>query len=1101
MREKGVGGFFLCPRQGLTVPYLSEVWFDKVRVALDEARENGMDVWLYDEYPYPSGIAGGEVTLLHPEAKHQTLEHRSMRASGGETLRMELPWARVISARAVPLDSSGRKLWEAAVEIRSFIGNHQADPVFQKTGLTAYNQKRFFTYRTVFRLQWAVPPGEWEVHVFLEREIDDFKYYGTFVDPCNKEAMATFIRLTHERYKSEVGEYFGTVIKGMFTDEIGLLGNVPWSPQVAEFFEARCGYALTDVLPALVDEAAPNAAKHRYDYFQTVHLLLRESYHKQVHDWCEANGLQYVAEVPAMRMTTQLFSHVVGGDSAHEKLGRSLEWVLDRYAGRMRDNPKMVSSLARQLGRERNLIECFHSVGWSMTLQDARWMIDRMAALGTNFYNFHAFYYTMDAMAKHDAPPSQFFQNPYWSHFRALADYTSRISYVMSEGRAHIRMAIVDPATSLWTHLGNPLHGYGYCGVTEAEEARLERLKQDWSALAKRLLQERMDYDHLDSELLAEADISGGTVKLGQAEYELLILPPMTNLEAKAWAKLQQFMQEGGTVISFGLLPYEPIEPGSPAEAELLQVFGAARQEQLDYWREAEAALALKEAYGRRGRQAGATAAQAGGAGASSAAVATASAPLLRQGSPAGAYFIARDGAAHVDTALDELVRLLNELAPAAVRLETASRSFLMQTRWLAENKAAVFISNQEGGSHDVLIRIDPRLLGAQAAGKHGEEKRIESIRRLDLETGLARPLAARHHDGEWRLDLAFSGYESHCIEITLQDEAAPDESVRASDMRPVADWSKPHRFPVTPAGPWLLEAAEPNIIRFETFRLAMEQLSPEMFTVQAKTFIDQCADLKEQVTYPLRFDQIFGTPMNLSFRYPVSCTYAAAFTVDALPQKCQLMMDRSAVSGVWLMYVNGQVISRDDFRQEMVYDPANLACDITKLLQTGCNELRIEVEVQHDWDGVTDPIYLRGDFGVAFDADRRPVMTEPPSAAGTVTMEPCEGYPYYAGQLTYRKALLLEQLPESDVFELDLSEWPLHDCIEVAVNGHSLGVRPWSPYRWEGASALLRPGSNDVEVRVTNTLIGLIEGKYFDYQAHTVIPVEHAEGRLKPGQ
>ncbi|WKL03576.1 hypothetical protein Q0F98_08800 [Paenibacillus amylolyticus] len=86
-----------------------------------------------------------------------------------------------------------------------------------------------------------------------------------------------------------------------------------------------------------------------------------------------------------------MFSHMPGGDSAHEKIGRSLSWILERYGQKMRDNPKMVSSLARQLGRSCNLIECFHSVGWSMTLQDAKWMIDRMAAMGTNFYNFHAF--------------------------------------------------------------------------------------------------------------------------------------------------------------------------------------------------------------------------------------------------------------------------------------------------------------------------------------------------------------------------------------------------------------------------------------------------------------------------------------------------------------------------------------------------------------------------------------------------------------------------------------------------------------------------------------------------------------------------------------
>lgn len=37
MAAQGVGGFFICPRQGLQIPYLSEAWFDKVRIAVEAA--------------------------------------------------------------------------------------------------------------------------------------------------------------------------------------------------------------------------------------------------------------------------------------------------------------------------------------------------------------------------------------------------------------------------------------------------------------------------------------------------------------------------------------------------------------------------------------------------------------------------------------------------------------------------------------------------------------------------------------------------------------------------------------------------------------------------------------------------------------------------------------------------------------------------------------------------------------------------------------------------------------------------------------------------------------------------------------------------------
>ena len=114
-----------------------------------------------------------------------------------------------------------------------------------------------------------------------------------------------------------------------------------------------------------------------------------------------------------MRMSTQRYSAIVGGDTAHEKLGRPLEWIYDEYIRKYRSNAKAVSSLTRQLGKQFSMIESFHSLGWTMTLQDAKWMFDRLGASGINFYNVHAFYYTIDSITKHDAPPSQFLQNPY----------------------------------------------------------------------------------------------------------------------------------------------------------------------------------------------------------------------------------------------------------------------------------------------------------------------------------------------------------------------------------------------------------------------------------------------------------------------------------------------------------------------------------------------------------------------------------------------------------------------------------------------------------------------------------------------------------------
>lgn len=718
MANKGVGGFFICPRQGLTIPYLSEEWFQKVKFAVAIAKKFQLDVWLYDEYPYPSGIAGGEVTLEHPDAKHYQLVHKVVAIDGGQSCSLDLPWGRILSAKAVSIDpSTGKRRWDQAHDIESYIGNYQAEPVFQKTGLTAYNQKRYFTYETRKKLNWQAPEGKWEVHCFLEVEIDDFKYYGTFVDPCHEEAMKTFIDLTHNRYAKKLSDEFGLTVKGMFTDETGLLGKIPWTTQLLDFFKETKGYDLKDYLYALIDDQTNETAKVRYDYFQSIHLLLRKTYHKQIHDWCEEHGLQYVAEVPSVRMTTQLYSHIPGGDTAHEKLGRSLQWILDEYSTSFRANPKLVSSLGNQLGRERTLIECFHSIGWSMTLQDAKWMLDRLGAFGINFYNFHAFFYTLDGLKKHDAPPSQFLQNPYWDHFRLLGDYAGRLGYVMSCGKPVRKIAVLDPTTSLWTHMGNPFHSFHYSGDSKKEEKRLKELKQDWSSLCQQLTLYHKDYDHLDPELLAEAHVKNGKIIIGNASYSVLILPPLSNIEIKALDKIKVFIDQGGIVFANGLLPFESIHDEFRKD-EIMDIFGLENYSEILYFTDGKQPnVAEQWVKGDR-----------------------------------NAYFIPKKKNHHqvLLSLLDDYLYEEIEFKPA-----NASKSFLVEKRIMLDDSVIVFMSNQESGEHEASLYYHPL-----------DDAHDYMFQTLDLETGRIETLRAEREGESWKVHLHFSSYQSHLIQI-----------------------------------------------------------------------------------------------------------------------------------------------------------------------------------------------------------------------------------------------------------------------------------------------------------------------------------------------
>ena len=62
LREHGIEQALIYPRSGCEIEYLSEEWFCTVGYFIESARALDMHIWLYDDFNWPSGDAGGKVT-------------------------------------------------------------------------------------------------------------------------------------------------------------------------------------------------------------------------------------------------------------------------------------------------------------------------------------------------------------------------------------------------------------------------------------------------------------------------------------------------------------------------------------------------------------------------------------------------------------------------------------------------------------------------------------------------------------------------------------------------------------------------------------------------------------------------------------------------------------------------------------------------------------------------------------------------------------------------------------------------------------------------------------------------------------------------------
>lgn len=84
LHNAGYETIFLHARAGLKTPYLSQDWFDALRVAVDELISCGMKFAIWDEDNFPSGDVGSRICNEYPELASSHLDFLISEAKAGE---------------------------------------------------------------------------------------------------------------------------------------------------------------------------------------------------------------------------------------------------------------------------------------------------------------------------------------------------------------------------------------------------------------------------------------------------------------------------------------------------------------------------------------------------------------------------------------------------------------------------------------------------------------------------------------------------------------------------------------------------------------------------------------------------------------------------------------------------------------------------------------------------------------------------------------------------------------------------------------------------------------------------------------------------------
>jgi len=390
MHDLGMKGFFMHARGGLETEYLSEEWYDAIKVCIEEARRLGMEAWSYDENGWPSGFAGG--ILLEDPANHATYlgcEKSAEYPTGDDILGVYVMHGTQLSAVDAPCGA------EEYIVIRQ-------------------------------------------------------KYDSSYVDTMDADITRKFIAATHEEYKKRIApEDFGSVMPGFFTDEPQYYRwGTPYSNTMPREFFQHYGYDVKNALPALFLDF-DGAQEMRYDYYKLCHELFTNNFIKLIYDWCEENGCQITGHaVEESFLGGQMwccggvmpfyeYEHIPGIDY----LGRGLATDIA---------PKQLGSACEQLGKKMAISEMFGCCGWDVTPAELKRIAELQYAGGVNMMCQHLYSYSIRGQRKRDYP-NHYSDHCAWQKFLAEFDnYFNNLGYVLSLGSESVNTLVIHPVHSAY---------------------------------------------------------------------------------------------------------------------------------------------------------------------------------------------------------------------------------------------------------------------------------------------------------------------------------------------------------------------------------------------------------------------------------------------------------------------------------------------------------------------------------------------------------------------------------------------------------------------------------------------------------------------------
>ena len=483
--------------------YLTDAFLEAYKYAFEKAFSLGITTWFYDEGGWPSGMGCGKVLLAHPEDAKYVLRCDDVEYKKGDV------YAKPEKVMA------------------TFIG---ADEI--KDG---YVFKEDTTVGEYYRLRaFCLGAG-----------------HPDLPDTTYRKSAEDYIETVHEPHKKYLGEYFGTKVTAVFTDEPAGPA-IPFREEFVAEFERRLGKSIVPYLPYIAGKVpqTEESAKVRIMWYDMCSEYFCKNFLLVEKEWTNNNNMSYAGHLNGddRPMINPAFAgyHVMRGLRCFDVPGVDAIWRQIFPAKEKQDIdgfnveadnkffPRYASSAMTQVGSDACLSESFGVYGNGLSFEEMRYVYAFQAIRGINIYNPMALAYPGDSalMIPRFGPMSENYACSF-ADMKPFNKYVERLGYISSLGDPNNKIALYFPMCDSWA-------SYDVQPVIEAYD------KTGWD-----MEQSGLSFDIFDDEFIATCDreeLRKGRAVMNKACYTSLVISPNKFMPEKTKENLETFIKGGGKV-------------------------------------------------------------------------------------------------------------------------------------------------------------------------------------------------------------------------------------------------------------------------------------------------------------------------------------------------------------------------------------------------------------------------------------------------------------------------------------------------------------------------------------------------------------------------